>query len=90
MNKADVQKASPVNHPTASYQVATPTGFAWLASPPIITGIEDTVNDQVFQPRPRETQQRDILKLWERSNEFGSKAHARKPAGPSATHSQAA
>jgi len=36
----------------------------------MITGVEEALNDEFFKPRPRRTQQRDILTLWERSNEF--------------------
>ena len=37
---------------------------------PTITGVEDTLDDEFFKPRPRRTQERDILTLWERRNEF--------------------
>ena len=46
-----------------------PTGFTmpgpvWFAMP-MVTGIEETLHDEFFEPRPRKIQQRDILVLKE-------------------------
>ena len=50
-------------------QAAMTLGASWLPVP-TITGLEETLDDEFFTPRPRRTQERDILTLWERSNEF--------------------
>ena len=50
-------------------QVATISGAAWQAAS-MITGIEETLNDQFYKPRPHNTEHRGVLALWERSNEF--------------------
>lgn len=50
-------------------EAATTLGTSWLAAP-MITGIEETLDDQFFKPRPRYVQERDVLALKEWSSEF--------------------
>lgn len=47
---------------------APPVG-AWFPAA-MIDGVEDTLNDQMFCPRPRDNAQQQIHTLWEQSNEF--------------------
>lgn len=37
---------------------------------PMITGIEDTLHDEFFEPRPGRMTEREMAALWKRSNEF--------------------
>ena len=57
----------------------------WL-SVPVITGIEETLNDQLIKPRRPKPQENDVLTLWKRSNEFGTSVN--RP--PPATHREVA
>ena len=50
-------------------EAATAFGADWLASP-MITGIDETLNDEFFKRRPRNIQERDILTLKEPSSDF--------------------
>ena len=54
---------------TSYSDVATDFGSAWLAVP-MITGIEETLDDEFFQPRPRRPLERDVLVLKEPSKEL--------------------
>jgi hypothetical protein len=62
---------------TAPKAVATPAvdrsariaEISWLSAP-TISGVEETLNDQFFKPRPREANENDLVALWRRSNEF--------------------
>ena len=77
--------------PSASPQIATSPNITWPVAPILpsvafISGLEDTLHDQFFEPRPDEisteapdeTQKTDITTLWARSNEF--------EAGPQLVH----
>ena len=37
---------------------------------PMITGIEDTLHDEFFEPRPGRMTEQEMATLWKRSNEF--------------------
>jgi hypothetical protein len=37
---------------------------------PVITGIDDTLRDEFFEPRPARMSEREMAALWKRSNEF--------------------
>ena len=50
-------------------EAATAFGADWLAAP-MITGIDETLNDEFFKRRPRNIQERDILTLKEPSSDF--------------------
>ena len=69
-------------------EAATAFGASWLAAP-IITGIDETLNDQFFKPRPRYVQQRDVLTLKEPSNSFEA-SHVTAETQASEIHSEAA
>jgi hypothetical protein len=69
-------------------EAATTLGAGWLAAP-MITGIDETLNDQCFKPRPRKIQERDILTLKEPSSEFEA-SHVTAEAQASEIHSEAA
>ena len=40
---------------------------------PMITGIEDTLHDEFFEPRPSRMTEQEMATLWKRSNEFESR-----------------
>ena len=69
-------------------EAATTSGTGWLAAP-MITGIEETLDDQFFKPRPRYVQERDVLALKEPSSEFEA-SHVTAKAPASEIHSEAA
>jgi hypothetical protein len=69
-------------------EAATTLGAGWLAAP-MITGIDETLNDQFFKPRPGKIQERDILALKEPSSEFEA-SHVTAEAQASEIHSEAA
>ena len=73
---------------TGYIEVATTLGTGWLAAP-MITGIEETLNDQFFEPRPRYVQERDVLTLKEPSSEFEAN-HVTAETQASEVHSEAA
>lgn len=84
----DDQKEVWGTSPPDYFDAATTLRAGWLATP-TITGIEETLNDQFFKPRPRNTQERDILTLKEPSSEFGA-SHAPAETQASQIHSVAA
>jgi len=45
-------------------------GFERSGFVPVITGIEDTLHDEFFDPRPGRMTEREMAALWKRSNEF--------------------
>ena len=45
-------------------------GFEASGFVPVITGIEDTLHDEFFEPRPGRMTERETAALWKRSNEF--------------------
>ena len=57
-------------------------GFERSGFVPVITGIEDTLHDEFFEPRPGRMTERETAALWKRSNEF-------EPRRPSVTSSDA-
>ena len=69
-------------------EAATTFGTGLLAAP-TITGIEETLNDQFFEPRPRYVQERDVLTLKEPSSEFEAN-HVTAETQASEVHSEAA
>ena len=82
------QKTTWESGSTDYMEAATTLGAGWLAAP-MITGIDETLNDQFFKPRPRNFQERDILTLKEPSSEFEA-SQATAEAQASEIHSEAA
>lgn len=55
-------------------------GPAWFAMP-MVTGVEETLHDELFEPRPRKNQERDILVLKEPDRATNAaKASPKRPA----------
>jgi hypothetical protein len=48
-------------------------GFETSGFVPMITGIEDTLHDEFFEPRPSRMTEQEMATLWKRSNEFESR-----------------
>lgn len=63
----------------SGFGMPAPTWFAM----PLVTGIEETLHDEFFEPRPRKIQQRDILVLKEADHATNSATTA--PKRPTAT-----
>jgi hypothetical protein len=60
--------------PSANVQGPRVTaGFETSGFVPMITGIEDTLHDEFFEPRPGRMTEREMAALWKRSNEFESR-----------------
>jgi hypothetical protein len=62
-------------------------GFETSGFVPMITGIEDTLHDEFFEPRPGRMTEREMAALWKRSNEFEP---PRSSVASSDTHQEAA
>lgn len=45
-------------------------GFETSSFVPMITGIEDTLHDEFFEPRPGRITEQEMATMWKRSNEF--------------------
>ena len=69
-------------------EAATAFGADWLAAP-MITGIDETLNDEFFKRRPKNIQERDILTLKEPSSDFDAN-HVPSHTQVSAIQSEAA
>ncbi len=73
---------------TSYGDVITDFGSGWLEAP-MITGIDETLNDEFFERRPKKIQERDRLTLKEPSNSFKA-SHVAAETQASEIHSAAA
>lgn len=84
-----IQKTPHSNGTAKRSRFAEINGADWLGVP-AITGIEETLNNQLAKPRTARAQELDVLTLWKRSNEFETAHLAATPAAPPETHHEVA